>query len=156
MPIAVSIGLETGGDLLLGVVYDPTRDELFVGERGGGATLNGAPIRVSTTPSLGESLLTTGFPYNIRETTDTNLQEYAAFSVRFENGHTVDEDGLRAMVAAHGISIANLNYRLREEGKQFEYRMVLRTLDSRNLRALSTELSALDSVRAFQITPTND
>ena len=79
---AVSIGLETGGDLLLGVVYDPTRDELFVGERGGGATLNGAPIRVSTTPSLGESLLTTGFPYNIRETTDTNLQEYAAFSVR--------------------------------------------------------------------------
>jgi putative Mg2+ transporter-C (MgtC) family protein len=83
-------------------------------------------------------------------------EQYAVFSVRFENGHTMDEDGLRALVAAHGISIANLNYRLREEGKQFEYRMVLRTLDNRNLRALSTELSALDSVKAFQITPSND
>src|SRR5438876_614155 len=50
--------------------------------RGRGATLNDAPIAVSTTATLGESLLTTGFPYNIRETRDTNLPEYAAFSVR--------------------------------------------------------------------------
>jgi putative Mg2+ transporter-C (MgtC) family protein len=83
-------------------------------------------------------------------------EQYAVFSVRFENGLAMDEDALRALVAAHGISIANLNYRLREEGKQFEYRMVLRTLDNKNLRALSTELSALDSVKAFQITPSND
>src|SRR2546425_1141578 len=39
-------------------------------------------LAVSTTAGLGESLLATGFPYTIRETTDTNLAEYAAFSLR--------------------------------------------------------------------------
>jgi myo-inositol-1(or 4)-monophosphatase len=83
LPIfAVSIALETARRLVLGVVYDPTRDEMFVAERGGGATLNDIPIRVSTTSSLDASLLVTGFPYNIRETEDTNLTEYAAFSLR--------------------------------------------------------------------------
>jgi myo-inositol-1(or 4)-monophosphatase len=78
----VSIALEDAGRLALGVVYDPTRDEMFVGERGAGATLNDAPVRVSVTPAVGESLLATGFPYNIRETSDTNLREYAAMSLR--------------------------------------------------------------------------
>lgn len=78
----VSIALEAAGRLVLGVVYDPMRDEMFVGERGDGATLNDTPIRVSTTPAIGESLLATGFPYNIRETPDTNLREYAALSLR--------------------------------------------------------------------------
>ena len=83
LPIfGVSIALETARRLMLGVVYDPSRDEMFVGERGGAATLNDAPIRVSAAPSLGASLLVTGFPYNIRETRDTNLPEYAAFSLR--------------------------------------------------------------------------
>jgi myo-inositol-1(or 4)-monophosphatase len=78
----VSIALEAERRIVLGVVYDPSRDELFVGERGAGATLNDAPIRVSSTALLDESLLVTGFPYNIRQTRDTNLPEYAAFSVR--------------------------------------------------------------------------
>jgi len=78
----VSIALQTGRRVVLGVVYDPSRDELFVGEQGRGATLNDATIRVSATASLDESLLATGFPYNIRATRDTNLPEYAAFSVR--------------------------------------------------------------------------
>jgi myo-inositol-1(or 4)-monophosphatase len=78
----VSIALEVLRRLVLGVVYDPTRDELFVAERGAGATLNDAPIRVSGAATVDESLLVTGFPYNIRETADTNLAEYAAMSVR--------------------------------------------------------------------------
>jgi len=83
LPIfGVSIALEAEARVVLGVVYDPSRDELFVAERGGSATLNDAPIRVSATKTLGESLLVTGFPYTIRETPDTNLPEYAAFSVR--------------------------------------------------------------------------
>src|SRR5216117_500933 len=68
LPIfGVSIALQAGRRVVLGVVYDPSRDELFVAERGRGATLNDAPIRVSATASLDESLLATGFPYNIRE-----------------------------------------------------------------------------------------
>jgi myo-inositol-1(or 4)-monophosphatase len=83
LPIfGVSIALQIERRVALGVVYDPSREELFVGERGRGATVNDAAIRVSATTSLDESLLVTGFPYDIRETRDTNLPEYAAFSVR--------------------------------------------------------------------------
>jgi myo-inositol-1(or 4)-monophosphatase len=47
---------------IAGVVYDPTRDELFSAEQGKGARLNGESIHVSKTPTLKESLLATGFP----------------------------------------------------------------------------------------------
>jgi myo-inositol-1(or 4)-monophosphatase len=83
LPIfGVSIGLEAGGAVQVGVVYIPALDELFVAERGAGAFLNGAPLAVSATEALGASLLATGFPYDIRETRQTNLAQYAAFSVR--------------------------------------------------------------------------
>ena len=78
----VSIGLESAGRVELGVVYDPNLDEMFVAERGRGTTVNDRPLAVSATPTLDESLLATGFPYNIREAHDNNLKEYAAFSVR--------------------------------------------------------------------------
>ena len=62
---AVSIALEREGQVVLGVVHDPMRDELFVAERGGGATLNGAPLRVTSEDQLIRSLLATGFPYDL-------------------------------------------------------------------------------------------
>lgn len=58
----VSIALAERGELKLGVVYDPIRDEWFVAEKGKGATLNGEPIRVSQEKVLSESLLASGFP----------------------------------------------------------------------------------------------
>jgi myo-inositol-1(or 4)-monophosphatase len=79
---AVSIALEAGGRVDLGVVYDPSHEELYVAERGGGAFCNERRLAVSTTGTLDESLLTTGFPYDIRVNPDNNLKEYAAFSVR--------------------------------------------------------------------------
>ncbi len=63
----VSIALEAEGHLEFGVVYDPLRDELFEARKGGGAFLNSQPIRVSKTARLDRALLTTGFPYDIRE-----------------------------------------------------------------------------------------
>ena len=57
----VSIGLEHEGRIVLGVIYDPMRRELFTATRGGGARLNGTRIRVSPTPTLARSLLSTGF-----------------------------------------------------------------------------------------------
>jgi myo-inositol-1(or 4)-monophosphatase len=62
---AVSIGLEENGVPLVGVVYDPMRDELFVGRRCGGASLNNQPIRASSIDSLDRSLLVTGFSYDL-------------------------------------------------------------------------------------------
>ncbi len=61
---AVSIALRVKGELQAGVVYDPSRDELFSASRGKGAHLNNRRIRVSETRRLSDSLLATGFPYN--------------------------------------------------------------------------------------------
>jgi myo-inositol-1(or 4)-monophosphatase len=88
---AVSIGVEYRGRCLLGVVLDPTRRELFVAEAGGGATLNGRPIRVSRTAALDKALLVTGFAYDIRATR-SNLDHFSNFAVRAQ--------GLRRMGAA--------------------------------------------------------
>ena len=60
----VSVALEKRGELTLGVVYNPLLDELFVAEKGGGATLNGQSIQVTQTTELGKSLLASGFPYD--------------------------------------------------------------------------------------------
>jgi myo-inositol-1(or 4)-monophosphatase len=78
----VSIGLEYQGHCTLGVVLDPTRQELFIGEAGTGAFLNNQPIRVSRTASLNGGLLVTGFAYDIRESADNNLDHFARFSLR--------------------------------------------------------------------------
>ncbi|MBI3604992.1 MAG: inositol monophosphatase [Nitrospirae bacterium] len=63
----VSIGLEYDGAVILGVVYDPFRNDLFYASKGTGAFLNGQPIRVSKENELRRSLLVTGFPYDFRE-----------------------------------------------------------------------------------------
>jgi len=64
LPIfCASLALEIDGRIEVAAVYDPTRQELFTAERGGGAFLNGAPIRVSSTTTLIDALLCTGFHY---------------------------------------------------------------------------------------------
>src|SRR4030042_1920803 len=63
----VSIAFEGAGLVEYGVIYDPLREELFEARRGGGAWLNGQPIRVSKVDRLAGALLATGFPYDIRE-----------------------------------------------------------------------------------------
>ena len=59
----VSVALEEGEAALVGVVLDPVRDELFAAERGGGARLNGEPIRVREQAQLERALVATGFSY---------------------------------------------------------------------------------------------
>lgn len=58
----VTMGLERNGELIAGVIYDPTRDEMFKAERGSGAWLNNRRIQVSKVPRLDASLVATGFP----------------------------------------------------------------------------------------------
>jgi myo-inositol-1(or 4)-monophosphatase len=83
LPIfSVSAALECAGRLVLGLVYDPMRDELFRAEAGRGASLNGAPVRVSSVPELGGSLLATGFPYDVRSSAVNNLDHWGRFIVR--------------------------------------------------------------------------
>ncbi|MBW8780963.1 MAG: inositol monophosphatase [Verrucomicrobia bacterium] len=64
---------------LLGVVYDPTRREVFAATLGGGATLNGSPLHVTQTAELVDAVITSGFPYDKHTNPDNNLREWAAF-----------------------------------------------------------------------------
>jgi len=76
---AVSIAYASKGVLMLGAVYEPMRDELFLAERGKGATLNGKPIHVSTATELQKSLLVTGFPYDAWNTEQDNFANFIRF-----------------------------------------------------------------------------
>ncbi|MGD8970833.1 MAG: inositol monophosphatase family protein [Desulfobacterales bacterium] len=64
---AVSIAFAVEGDVIVGIVLNPVSGELFTAMSGGGAVCNDRPIRVSEIPSLTDSLLVTGFPYDVRE-----------------------------------------------------------------------------------------
>jgi myo-inositol-1(or 4)-monophosphatase len=72
----VSIALKKLDEIILGVIYNPMLKEMFVAEKGEGAFLNGREIHVSNTIRIAESFLATGFPYDIREDTQNNLNYF--------------------------------------------------------------------------------
>ena len=76
---AVSIGYEEDGRVRAGVVYDPIREELFAGESGRGAFLNGTKLDVSITETLQHALLVTGFPYDLKDDLEGNLRLFKRF-----------------------------------------------------------------------------
>ena len=80
LPIfSVSIGVEHNGEIVAGAVYDPSADEMFTAEKGGGAFLNGKKIHVSSCDSLITSLLVTGFPYNVKENPSHAVEHFVNF-----------------------------------------------------------------------------
>ena len=80
LPIfCASLAIEIDGRADVGAVYDPTRRELFTAERGVGAFLNGVPLRVSSTATLLDSMLVTGFPYDVHKHTADLLEMFGAF-----------------------------------------------------------------------------
>ncbi|MEP6925353.1 MAG: inositol monophosphatase family protein [Pyrinomonadaceae bacterium] len=94
----VSIGLEIiGKGIELGVIYDPTRDEMFAAEKGQGATLNGRQIQVSDVTDLNEALLVTGFPYDVKK-----RERFVELFSRFVlNAQAVRRDGSAAIDLAY-------------------------------------------------------
>ena len=89
----ISMGLEHKGQLIAGVVYDPTRGEMFAAEKGGGAYLNQRRIHVSKTAKLPESLLATGFPSHKRHK-NPNIHFYHQITLR---SHGVRRAGSAAL-----------------------------------------------------------
>jgi myo-inositol-1(or 4)-monophosphatase len=81
---SVSLALLHDGAPLVGVVYDPTRDELFAARRGQGARCNGRRIRVSSNQTLAASLLATGFPYDYATNPDNNAREFGSLAGRVQ------------------------------------------------------------------------
>jgi myo-inositol-1(or 4)-monophosphatase len=96
----VSIGLEYRKELVAGVIYDPTRDELFSAAKGSGATLNGKPIHVSKTKTLSESILATGFPSHKRHK-NPNIHFYHQITLR---SHGIRRAGSAALDLAYVAS----------------------------------------------------
>jgi myo-inositol-1(or 4)-monophosphatase len=90
----VTLALEHNEEVVLGVTYDPTRDELFAAERGRGASLNNKPIRVSNTEALSEALVVTGFPYDFKSKSNfaRHLHEFmmASRGVRRDGSAAID------------------------------------------------------------------
>lgn len=93
----VSMGLEFEGEIIAGVLYDPTRNELFAAEKGSGATLNGKPIHVSTTTTLAESILGTGFP-SFKRHKNPNIHFYYQITLR---SHGIRRAGSAALDLAN-------------------------------------------------------
>lgn len=93
----VSLGLEHKGELIAGVLFDPTRDELFSAEKGSGAYLNGQRIQVSKTRDLCESLLATGFPSHKRHK-NPNIYFYHTITLK---SHGVRRAGSAALDLAN-------------------------------------------------------
>ncbi len=128
----VTLALEHDGEIVIGVTFDPTRNELFAAERGGGSSLNNKPIRVSETEELGNALIVTGFPYDFKDREDfaRHLTDFLLRSrgVRRDGSAAIDlayvacgrfdgfwEEGLNAWDVAAGVLLVE------EAGGQVSY-----------------------------------
>jgi putative Mg2+ transporter-C (MgtC) family protein len=81
---------------------------------------------------------------------------YAHHALKFTREAIIPEDDLRELIGRHGFSIANLSHRLADDGSIFEYRMVIRSQDKRNVEKLSQHLRTLPHVKEYRITPMGD
>lgn len=128
----VTLALEHDGEIVIGVTFDPTRNELFAAERGRGASLNNRPIRVSATEQIGDALIVTGFPYDFKKREDfaRHLTQFLIQSrgVRRDGSAAIDmayvacgrfdgfwEEGLNAWDIAAGMLL------IEEAGGQVSY-----------------------------------
>ena len=89
-----SIALEFERQVMVGAVYDPLLDELFTAQQGEGAFLNGERIAVSMTDRLINALLCTGFPYDVRESAENNLDHFNNFIME---ARAIRRDGSAAL-----------------------------------------------------------
>jgi putative Mg2+ transporter-C (MgtC) family protein len=83
-------------------------------------------------------------------------QYYAHLVIRFAKAKTLSESEVRKLVSSQGFSVANMSYRLDDDGPAFEYRMSIQTLDPENSPRLAKRLRDQKDVLAFRISPTGD
>ena len=98
---AVSIGLMQGDAALVGVIFDPTRSELFQAAAGSGAWLNGQQMHVSSAASLEEALLSTGFPPDLRGQ-EQSLKTWRYLSLRTQSLRRTGSTSLNLVYVAAG------------------------------------------------------
>lgn len=99
---SVSVALEKRGKVILGVVYDPLREEVFTAQKGKGAYLNKKRIVVSKTKMLSDALLATGFAYDVRENPENNLNFFSNFTLRAQGVRRAGSAALDLCYVASG------------------------------------------------------
>jgi len=90
----ISLAFEQEGSVVWGGVYDPLRDELFTAQHGEGARLNDQEVKVSQTRDMGSALLCTGFPYDVHESAENNIDHFVRF---LKKARAVRRDGSAAL-----------------------------------------------------------
>lgn len=98
----VSIACAWNGQVQLGVVYDPMRDEMFAAERGKGARLNGRMLHVSKATEIQKTLLVTGFPYDTWTALDNNIKHFSKFARMTQGVRRLGSAALDACYVAAG------------------------------------------------------
>jgi len=108
-------------------------------------------------PALLATVLTLG-TLSVFRWIETRLpsHSYAHHSIRFDRHDAMDERDVRSLLAQHGFTIANMSYRVTDDGLSFEYRMVIRSVQSGSLARLADDLRKSERIRAFRISPTGD
>ncbi|WP_123043403.1 inositol monophosphatase family protein [Cohnella candidum] len=102
---SVSIALAHRGQVIVGVIYDPVRDELFLAERGKGAYVHGRLMQVSKETSLSQSLVATGFPADHLQALPANMAGIQAMAPKVRNLRVAGSAALQlAYVAAGRLS----------------------------------------------------
>ncbi|MEX1031372.1 MAG: inositol monophosphatase family protein [Paenibacillaceae bacterium] len=102
---SVSIALAHNGEVIVGVVYDPIHDEVFVAEKGKGAYLKGKRIHVSCEERLADSLIATGFPADHLKSLPINIAGIASVAPKVRNLRIAGSAALHlAYVAAGRLS----------------------------------------------------
>ena len=81
---------------------------------------------------------------------------YAHHTLCFDRNNVMQEEEVRNLLFDHGFTVANMSYRISENGRLFEYKMVIGTIDSTKMATLASSLRKLDNVRTFRISPTGD
>ncbi len=99
---AVSIALRSNQETLVGVIYDPLRNELFTARKGAGAQLDNRRIRVAETSRLSDALLCTGFPYRSAAETKPWLKSFATVLPRAQSIHRTGSSVLDLAYLAAG------------------------------------------------------
>ncbi len=81
---------------------------------------------------------------------------FAHHRIRFARDSVMPEQAVRTLLETHGFKVSGFNYRLADEGRTFEYRMTIHTIDEANFTELARALAALPAVREFDLSPAGD
>lgn len=150
LPIfSVSIGVQKNGKTIAGVVYDVMQDIIYSCEAGGGAYANERKLKVSTNADLEQSMLVTGFPYDMAERGDSLLRVFGAFLKKARGIRRLGSAALDLCYVADGVFDGFW------EGFLYPYDVCAGSLLVEEAGGKTTDYSGQNEIFKYQILATN-